>query len=109
MLVEKEPTKELNFKINMEEIHRLIRENILPRLDAHEAELYELRQVTWPVCQGQMDKASGGVLTNILAKSKFLKFLHMDEIRRLLRNKARWMRIDQTVVHEELRQIITTM
>jgi hypothetical protein len=89
----------------MEEIQKLIRENILPRLDAHEAELYELRQVTWPVCQGQLDKASGGPLTNILAKYKFFKFLHMDEIQRLLRNKARWMCVDQSIVHEELHQI----
>lgn len=92
----------------MEEVQRLIRENILPRLDAHEAELYELRQTTWPVCQGQLDKASGGPLTNILAKSKFLKFLHREEIQRLLINKARWMRINQSVVHEELRQITVT-
>lgn len=90
----------------MEEVHRLIRENILPRLDSHEAELYELRQVTWPVCQGQLDKTSGGPLANIFAKAKFLKFLHREEMRRLLRNKARWMNANQSLVHEELRQII---
>ena len=54
----------------MEDVRKLIRENILPRLDNLDAEMYDLRMVTWPVCQGQRDMATGGLLTNINLKSK---------------------------------------
>jgi len=43
---------------NVEDISRLLRENILPRLDAQEAELRELRCVTWPVCQALWDRTT---------------------------------------------------
>lgn len=90
-----------------EQVRKLIRENILPRLDNLDAEMFELRRVTWPVCQGQRDNTAGGPLTNIPTKQKFLKFLHIDDVRDLLRRKAHFMRIfSPEIVEEELRQII---
>jgi hypothetical protein len=87
------------------EVRILIRENILPRLDNLDAEVTDLRDVTWPVCQGQRDTAAGGPFANLNAKSYFLKFLHLDDIRRLLRRKAIVMGICPSVAEEELRQI----
>lgn len=90
-----------------DEVRRLIRENILPRLDNLDAEMYDLRMVTWPVCQGQRDMATGGPLSNINLKSRFLRLLHVDDIRRLLRRKAMHMGIlNPQLVEEELRQIL---
>jgi hypothetical protein len=91
----------------MEEVRKLIKENILPRLDNLDAEMHELRRITWPVCQGQRDTTAGGPLTNIPAKSRFLKFIHIEDIRDLLTRKAIYMGIyTPDVVNEELRQII---
>jgi hypothetical protein len=91
----------------MDEVRTLIRENILPRLDNLDAEMHELRRITWPVCQGQRDTTAGGPLTNIPAKSRFLKFIHIEDIRDLLTRKAIYMGIyTPDVVNEELRQII---
>jgi hypothetical protein len=93
----------------MEEVRTLIRENILPRLDALDADMYELRRVTWPVCQGQRDATMGGPFTNLSAKARFFKFLHIDDIRELLRRKAIYMGIfTPTIVEEELSQIFVT-
>lgn len=89
------------------EISKLIRENILPRLDNLDAEMYDLRKVTWPVCQGQRDASAGGIFTNIPTKTSFLKFLHIDDIRDLLSRKAIYMGIySPEIVNEELRQIV---
>jgi len=82
---------------------KLLREVILPRLDAHEAELAELRAVTWPICQGLWDDKMP--FRNIQQKRKFLKWLDMDEVKKLLRLKARWCRIHATACEEELRMI----
>lgn len=82
---------------------RLLREVILPRLDAHEAELMELRAVTWPVCQGFLDQKMP--FRNIQSKRSFLKWLDLDEVKTLLRRKARWCGIDATSCEEELRMI----
>ena len=71
---------------NIEDISKLLRENVLPRLDAHEAELYELRAVTWPVCQALWDRKMP--FMNISMKKRFFKFLHVDELRRLLKSKS---------------------
>jgi len=89
----------------MEQIQLLIRENILPRLDSHEAEIYDLRDVTWPVCQGQRDLAAGGVFTHIKAKQHFFKFMHPRDILRLLKRKAAVMGMCPSLAYEELRQI----
>lgn len=82
---------------------RLLREVILPRLDAYEVELAELRSVTWPVCQGLLDEKMP--FRNIPQKRKFLKWLDLEEIKALLRRKARWCNIDATSCEEELRMI----
>ena len=83
---------------------RLLREVILPRLDAHEAELYELRQATWPVCQALKD--NNMAFKNIPEKRKFLRILDIDEIRKLLGLKAKWARINDVSLNEELKMIL---
>lgn len=85
----------------MEDIHRLIKENILPRLDAHEAELWELRGATWPVCQAIKDKNMA--FRNIKEKRRFFRFLDRHEIRRLLGLKAAYARLDDVSLEEEIR------
>ena len=91
----------------LEDIRALIWENVLPRLDNLDAEMYDLRMVTWPVCQGQRDMATGGPLTNITIKSRFLKLIHLEDVRKLLRRKAVCMGIlNPELVEEELRQIL---
>ena len=91
------------------EVRKLLRENILPRLDNLDASLHELREATWPVCQGLRDQAAGGPLTNIQTKARFFKFLHIEDIRALLTKKAVSMGIySKEVVDEELRQILVT-
>jgi hypothetical protein len=89
----------------IDQLRTLIRENVLPRLDNHEAEIHELREVTWPVCQGQRDTAAGGVFTNIKAKRLFFKFMNPVDILRLLRRKAAVMGMCPSLAYEELRQI----
>lgn len=91
----------------LEDIRALIWENVLPRLDNLDAEMHDLRRVTWPICQGQRDAAAGGPLTNISTKSAFLRFLHVSDIRELLRRKAISMGVySPEIVEEELRQIV---
>jgi hypothetical protein len=82
---------------------RLLREVILPRLDAHENELRELRSVTWPVCQGILDKQMP--FRNIDKKRRFLRWLDVDEIRRLIGLKSRYCGTDEVSSEEELRMI----
>lgn len=88
---------------------KLLREVILPRLDAHEAELYELRRVTWPVCQALKDSnqvVNGSMpFKNISDKRRFFRFMDIDEIRKLLGLKAKLARIDDVSLNEELRMI----
>lgn len=83
---------------------RLLREVILPRLDAHEAELYELRQATWPVCQALKDKNMP--FKNIAEKRRFLRLFDIDEIRKLLGLKAKLAKINDVSMNEELRMIL---
>ena len=78
--------------------------HVFQRLDNLEAELAELRDVTWPVCQGLVDKRSGS-LQNISSKRRFFRFLHVEDVTRLLRAKARFMGICPDLVYEELRQV----
>jgi hypothetical protein len=85
---------------------KLLREVILPRLDAHEAELRELRQVTWPVCQGLLDDKMP--FKNISNKRRFLRWLDFDEVMNLIRLKARWCGTDRVSAEEELRMISVT-
>jgi hypothetical protein len=84
-------------------MEQLIRENILPRLDAHEAELWELRGATWPVCQAIKD--NNMAFRNIKEKRRFFRFLDRHEIRRLLGLKAAYARIDDVSLEEEVRMV----
>jgi len=84
----------------MEDVYK----HIFRRLDNLEAELAELREVTWPVCQGLVDQQTGQ-FDNIRAKRRFFKFLDIEEIRSLLRLKCRFMGRSQDLAVEELRQI----
>jgi hypothetical protein len=77
---------------------------VFSRLDNLEVELAELREATWPVCQGLVDKQTGP-FQNMKEKRRFFKFLDLDEIRKLLRLKAKFMGISQDLIYEELRQI----
>lgn len=88
---------------NVEDISRLLRENILPRLDAHEAELHELRAVTWPVCQALWDRKMP--FMNISMKKRFFKFLHVDELRRLLKSKSIFASINDVSLEQEIRMV----
>lgn len=84
----------------MEDVYK----HIFGRLDNLEAELAELREATWPVCQGLVDERTGQ-FDNIRTKRRFFKFLDVDEIRRLLRLKCTFMGRSQDLAVEELRQI----
>lgn len=76
--------------------------HVFTRLDSLEAELYDLREATWPVCQGMID-ARTGPFSNLKEKRKFLRFLHVEDIKRLLKRKAWFMGTDQGLVDEEVR------
>ena len=86
-----------------DETSKLLREVILPRLDAQEAELRELRAVTWPVCQALWDRKMP--FMNISMKKRFFKFLHLDELRRLLKSKALFCNINDVALDQELQMI----
>jgi len=86
----------------MDEFHR----HVFGRLDNVEAELHELRQVTWPVCQGLLD--GQGVFVNIENKRAYFRFLDIDVTKQLLKLKAVFMGRSPELATEELRQIIVT-
>lgn len=77
--------------------------HVFKRLDDLEAGLFELREVTWPVCQGLLDKH--GPFENKKSKRRFFKFLFLDEIKNLLRLKAYFMGISPGSAVAELRWI----
>jgi hypothetical protein len=78
--------------------------HILERLDALEGELGELREVTWPVCQGLLDKTNP--LNNLKQKRKLLRWLDDELIKELLRLKAIFMGLTRDQVAVELRQVL---
>lgn len=78
--------------------------HVFRRLDNLEAELVELREVTWPVCQGIVEERCH-TLQPMKDKRRFFRFLHVDDILRLLRAKARFMGISPDLAYEELRQV----
>ena len=88
---------------NINDMSRLLREVILPRLDAHEAEIRELRAVTWPVCQALWDRKMP--FMNISMKKRFFKFLDIDELRRLLKSKALFCNINDTTMDQEIQML----
>jgi hypothetical protein len=63
--------------------------HILVRLTEVEEQLRDLREVSWPVCQGLLDRE--GPYMNREKKSWFFKFLDREEVLRLIRLKERFM------------------
>ena len=84
----------------MDEFHK----HVLERLTNVEAELAELREVTWPVCQAQLDAKNN--FKNIFQKKKLLRWLDVDEIKRLLVRKGGIMGLTRDQVACELREIL---
>lgn len=85
---------------SMDEFHK----HVFQRLDNLEAELSELREVTWPVCQGLKDQRSQ--FCNIKEKRRFFKFLDIDVVKTLLKLKGNFMGKYPTLDVEELRQVL---
>ncbi len=71
----------------LEDIRRLLRENILPRMDQMEAEIALLRNNTWPYCQANSEINQ---LDNIEEKRKFLYVLTEREKMELLMLKSKY-------------------
>ena len=78
--------------------------HVFRRLDNLEAELSELRDVTWPVCQGIVEERCR-TLQPMKDKRRFFRFLHVDDILHLLKAKARFLGISPDLAYEELRQV----
>ena len=78
--------------------------HVLERLGNIEGELAELRDITWPVCQSKLDARNP--LNNIKEKKKLLRWLHVDEIKDLLRRKGLLMGLTRDQVAVELREIL---
>jgi hypothetical protein len=78
--------------------------HVLHRLDNLEGELRELRDVTWPVCQAKLDGQNS--MNNIFQKKTLLRWLDVDEIRKLLWSKGRLMGLNRDQVASELREIL---
>ena len=78
--------------------------HVLERLANVEEELRELRVVTWPVCQAQLDEKNN--LKNIFQKRNLLRWLDIEEVTRLLRLKGVIMKTDREMVNMELSQIV---
>jgi hypothetical protein len=84
----------------MDEFHK----HVLHRLDNLEGELRELREVTWPVCQAKLDTANN--LNNIFKKKTLLRWLGVDEIKKLLASNGFLMGLTRDQVECELREIL---
>jgi len=78
--------------------------HILERLDNIEAGLNELREVTWPVCQGILDK--NGPFSNKQEKRKFFSFMYLEDIMKLLKRKASFMGTSPSSAVSELQWIL---
>lgn len=77
--------------------------HILIRLTEAEAGLADLRRVTWPVCQGLLDKE--GPFTNRKQKNWFFKFIENDLALELIRLKERFMGRSQDLAVAELQWV----
>jgi len=87
-------------------MEQLLRENILPRLGNLEAELKELREVTWPYVQAKRDVLGFDTRKE---QRRVLRWLDLDEVRKLLRRKLHWLHIyEEEAVEQELNQILVT-
>ena len=69
----------------MDEFHK----HLLERITNLELELQTLRETTWPVCQGLLDKNCP--FENKKEKKIFFQYLFLDEIKKLLKLKSRFM------------------
>jgi len=78
--------------------------HVLGRIDSLEGELKELRTATWPVCQAKLDDKNP--LNNIKEKRKVLRWLHLEDVKDLLRLKGRIMGLTRDQVAIELREIL---
>lgn len=78
--------------------------HILTRLTEVEEQLHELREVTWPVCQGLLDK--DGPFSNRQQKRRFFKFLERGEATILTRLKEAFMGRSQDLVVAELQWVL---
>jgi hypothetical protein len=90
----------------MDDPHTLfLREHVMPRLDNLEAQLRELREVTWPYVQAKRDVLG---FCTIREQRKLLRWLDIDECRNLIRRKLYWLDIfdDNEMVENELQQIL---
>jgi len=76
---------------------------VFQRLDNLEAELSDLREVTWPVCQALREQRGQGSLTE---KRRFFKFLDIDIVRRLITLKGAFKGRYPALDVEELRQVL---
>ena len=76
---------------------------VFQRLDNLEMELSELREVTWPVCQG-LKEQRGQV--SLVEKRRFFKFLDFDIVQRLMRFKGEFKGRYPALDVEELRQVL---
>ena len=85
-----------------------LREHVMPRLDNVEAQVKELREVTWPYVQAQRDIAAHKYgISTVKEKRAVLQWLDLDEVRKLLYRKAYWMNTVASV-ETELSEILVT-
>lgn len=85
---------------NMDEMTK----HLIERLTEVEEGLRELREVTWPVCQGLLDKT--GPFTNRQQKRRFFRFLERGEATILTRLKEAFMGRSQDLVVAELQWVL---
>ena len=76
---------------------------VFQRLDNLEMELSELREVTWPVCQGLKEQRGHA---SVAEKRRFFKFLDFDIVQRLVRLKGEFKGRYPALDVEELRQVL---
>ena len=76
---------------------------VFQRLDNLEMELSELREVTWPVCQGIKEQRGQA---SVAEKRRFFKFLGFDIVQRLVRLKGEFKGRYPALDVEELRQVL---
>jgi len=65
--------------------------------------LSELREATWPVCQGIREQRGQGTLVE---KRRFFKFLDFDIVQKLVRLKGEFKGRYPALDVEELRQVL---
>lgn len=71
----------------LEDVRTLIRENILPRITELEIQLKDLRRLTWPMTQAQMEMM--GVIDNQRYRREFLKSVDLEEAELLIALKRK--------------------